>query len=204
MTTALPREIIKWIQGHDLSYTVKNHKRDFANGFLIAEILSKLYPADVQMHAFDTGSGAGAKKNNWGILERVFIRNSIPISKEICSNVAACDSKSVNMMLSVIYWHSSNKTLPPEECPATSIAQELQLDKNVVVGGNATSDRILYSTRQQNQLNEGVTKHASRLNAYSSLSGSGGYASMRQLNTLASSTAGSKIDATFEEVAMGR
>ncbi|KAJ1334761.1 hypothetical protein BSLG_007916 [Batrachochytrium salamandrivorans] len=241
MTTALPREIIKWIQGHDLSYTVKNHKRDFANGFLIAEILSKLYPADVQMHAFDTGSGAGAKKNNWGILERVFIRNSIPISKEICSNVAACDSKSVNMMLSVIYWHSSNKTLPPEECPATSIAQELQLDKNIVVGGrndaengslsrehlhvethgngkairlsgdihaeknsNATSDRILYSTRQQNQLNEGVTKHASRLNAHSSLSGSGGYASMRQLNTLASSTAGSKIDATFEEVAMGR
>eukprot|EP00842_Homolaphlyctis_polyrhiza_P001480 jgi/Hompol1/2332/HPOL_002174-RA len=72
MSTTLPREIIKWIQSLDLSYAIKNLKRDFANGFLVAEILSKYYPADVQMHAFDTGTGGGAKKNNWGMLERVF------------------------------------------------------------------------------------------------------------------------------------
>ncbi|KAI8925505.1 hypothetical protein BC831DRAFT_401125 [Entophlyctis helioformis] len=120
MSTNLPREIIKWIQSLDLSFAIKNYKRDFANGFLLAEILSKYYPADVQMHAFDTGTGTGAKKNNWGMLERIFTKYSIPVSKEICTNVAACNPKSANILLSIIYWHLNNKAPPPEGITATS------------------------------------------------------------------------------------
>lgn len=45
---------------------------DFANGFLIAEIVSKYHPSDVSMHAFDTGTGMKAKKGNWDVLGRVF------------------------------------------------------------------------------------------------------------------------------------
>ncbi|KAL2912752.1 hypothetical protein HK105_207744 [Polyrhizophydium stewartii] len=120
MATTLPREILKWIQSLDLSYSVKNFKRDFSNGFLVAEILAKYYPTEVQMHAFDTGTGGGAKKNNWGMLERVFSKYSIPVSKEICSNVAACKPKSADILLSIIYWHLNNKAPPPEGIMATS------------------------------------------------------------------------------------
>ena len=45
---------------------------DFANGFLFAEILSRYFPADVQMHSFENVASGERKRANWDVLDRFF------------------------------------------------------------------------------------------------------------------------------------
>ncbi|KAM3131366.1 hypothetical protein pb186bvf_016548 [Paramecium bursaria] len=81
----LPREIMKWIQGLDLSYSVRDPKKDLSNGFLIAEMFSRYHPGLIQMHSFDNSHNRERRENNFRQLELFFTKNNIKIGgfKEI-------------------------------------------------------------------------------------------------------------------------
>ena len=44
-------------------------RSDFSNGFLVAEVFSRYYPADVALHSYDpAATNAARKKDNWELL----------------------------------------------------------------------------------------------------------------------------------------
>lgn len=61
----IPREIIKWLDSLDLTYQVKNVRRDLANGFVVAEILSRYYPKEINTGSIDNGLKRERRKDNW-------------------------------------------------------------------------------------------------------------------------------------------
>jgi len=60
----LPREVLRWVQSLDLSFSVKNPRNDFCNGFLFAEMYSRFYN-DVDLLTFHNGTGKDSKNDNW-------------------------------------------------------------------------------------------------------------------------------------------
>ena len=72
-----PREVLKWIQELDLTFSVKNPTRDLANGFTFAEIISRYFSEDVSLHSFDPGISLRARQDNWDQLVKISARRGI-------------------------------------------------------------------------------------------------------------------------------
>ncbi|KAL3139622.1 hypothetical protein ABBQ38_003939 [Trebouxia sp. C0009 RCD-2024] len=101
--STLPRQLLKWVLSLDLTYPIKNPKRDFANGFLVAELLSRYFPDDIQMHSFENVTSIERKKSNWHLLKKFFKRYDVPVSKEDVDQVMAAADGAVVKVLQAIH-----------------------------------------------------------------------------------------------------
>ncbi|CAI2385623.1 unnamed protein product [Moneuplotes crassus] len=112
--SGLPREVIKWVQSLSLSFSVKNPKRAFNNGFLIAEIFSRYFPADIQMFSFDYGEGLKSKRDNWQQLMVFFKRRGLPIViKDIDSLINNENNSTIEFVKQVYTLLTERALMPP-------------------------------------------------------------------------------------------
>lgn len=105
MTTlsSLPREVLKWLLSLNLSFPVHNVKRDFSNGFLFAEVLSRYYPSDIDMHSFENVTSIERKRANWVVLEKLFKRRNIPVEPRLVEAVMLAEGDAASEVLQLLY-----------------------------------------------------------------------------------------------------
>lgn len=106
----LPREVLKWLQSLDLSFFPKNVRRDFSNGYLVAEIFSWYFPRDFQMHSFDNGTSLAAKQSNWSQIEKFFVKQNISLFKEMIDGTIHCKPGAAELLVQEIYTILTNRS----------------------------------------------------------------------------------------------
>ncbi|KAL2919461.1 hypothetical protein HK105_201107 [Polyrhizophydium stewartii] len=112
----LPREVVKWLQSLDLSFPIKNPKRDFANGYLMAEIFSRYYPGQIQVWLLYTGDSTAQKANNWV----VFRRNGINVPREAMDAVMHCHADAAVRFVENIYMLVTSRSVPARAAAAAA------------------------------------------------------------------------------------
>jgi hypothetical protein len=107
----LPREIIKWLQSLDLSFVLKNPKRDLTNGYLTAEIVSRYFPKDVNMMNFENGTRLAAKTDNWEQLYKFFKKKGIAMTKQDFDPVIHCAPGAAHYFILKLYQLLTKKAI---------------------------------------------------------------------------------------------
>ncbi|XP_032383477.1 spermatogenesis-associated protein 4 isoform X1 [Etheostoma spectabile] len=101
--TGLPREVVKWLQSLDLSFYPKNVRRELSNGYLVAEILSRYYPQDFQVHSYDKGTSLSAKQRNWSQIERSLQKQNLHLMQEFIDGAIHCKPRAAELLVQEVY-----------------------------------------------------------------------------------------------------
>ncbi|CAM9879604.1 unnamed protein product [Scytosiphon promiscuus] len=142
VSATLSRETLRWVQSLDLAYSVKNVKRDFSNGFLVAEIFSRYYDKDIRMHGFDNGTATRVKRDNWGQLTRFFKKAGLSdlTSPEEINAIILAEEGAVVAFISRAYEASMRKVQEvirrplPENVPPYARGTGLQVVRTALKG----------------------------------------------------------------------
>jgi hypothetical protein len=81
--------------------------RDFSNGFLVAEILSKYFPADVSMHSFENGVSQAQKHANWDLIATFLAAQGITLTHATQGAIIAQDQSAVEQFLQNLHSYAS-------------------------------------------------------------------------------------------------
>ncbi|XP_053258597.1 spermatogenesis-associated protein 4 isoform X1 [Podarcis raffonei] len=107
----LPRTVLRWLQSLDLSFSPTHFRRDFSNGYLIAEIFSWYYPEDIQMRSFENGTSLPVKLSNWSQLGKFFAKRNLHPIRELIDGTIHCKPGAAEIFLQDIYTMLTNRRI---------------------------------------------------------------------------------------------
>lgn len=119
---SLPREVLKWFQCLDLTYSIRDISRDIASGFVVGEILCRHFPNEIFVHSFDNGSSRSARESNWRLIFKFCLKHSIELPDGVgLHNVLLHQNKTIICQVIVkLYSQFQRKSLCYIPVPATS------------------------------------------------------------------------------------
>ncbi|KAL5460490.1 hypothetical protein EMCRGX_G033941 [Ephydatia muelleri] len=109
--SGLPREVIKWLQSLDLSFPIRNIRRDFSNGYLLAEILRCYYPQELPAHSFSNGTSIQTRLGNWQQIERFTAKQKLNVPKEYMDGTIHCKPGAAHALIERVYTLLTNREL---------------------------------------------------------------------------------------------
>ncbi|KAL3141278.1 hypothetical protein ABBQ38_003613 [Trebouxia sp. C0009 RCD-2024] len=121
------REVIRWVQGLDLTLSVTNFRRDLANGFLVAQILHKYHPADVHLHSFSNGTSTSTRNDNWRQIQKVCSQKKLPLSSHSVQGTTQGSPGAAVALLEHLYEKLTKKSvqkLPPPQLAAPEASSQ--------------------------------------------------------------------------------
>ena len=77
--------------------------RDFSNGFLVAEIVSRYDERLISMHSYDNGSSLPVRKDNWAQLRKVFRKRGFEYTPEEINDIIHRKSGAAVQLLNRLY-----------------------------------------------------------------------------------------------------
>ena len=117
--TGLPRSLLTWLLSLGLSAPVRNPRRDFCNGYLLAEIVCKhsAHGSKLSLHSFSATDGSMARKRTqWALLTKFLGKQGIVVESNVVEDIInAVEGAIVPVLEAVKEWLKpiSNPTAAP-------------------------------------------------------------------------------------------
>eukprot|EP00884_Botryococcus_braunii_P020766 jgi/Botrbrau1/7373/Bobra.0316s0017.1 len=105
------REVLRWVQRLDLSYSISSPRRVLSNGFVVGEILNRYFPADAPTSAFTTGQSLPSKATNWEYIERICQRRSISLPPNLVQGTQRERPGAAAKLLEHLYEQLTKRTI---------------------------------------------------------------------------------------------
>ncbi|XP_048186755.1 spermatogenesis-associated protein 4 [Perognathus longimembris pacificus] len=129
-SSRLPRCILRWLQGLDLSFFPRNISRDFSNGFLIAEIFCIYYPWDLQITSFKNGCSLKVKLDNWAQIEKFMAKKKLKLPQELIHGTIHCKAGVPEILIQEVYTlltHREIKSIQDDYVNFTDYSYQMSL-----------------------------------------------------------------------------
>ncbi|KAI4872413.1 hypothetical protein NFI96_033214 [Prochilodus magdalenae] len=152
--TGLPRELLKWLQSLDLTFSPKNMRRDFSNGYLVAEIFSRFYPEDFPMHSYGNGSSLPTKQANWTQIEKVLAKLQLSLVKEAVEGTMHCKPGAAEALVQEIYTLLTNRGTQTVQEGALDFTDQNYQEQLPIVARATASKAIKNNLRLSEELAE--------------------------------------------------
>ncbi|KAL0216626.1 hypothetical protein P9112_008810 [Eukaryota sp. TZLM1-RC] len=157
-TVRIPsREILKWLQSLDLSYPVRNVKRDFSNGFLVAEIFSRYFPQDVQLHSYENGHSSRRKQDNWSLLKRFFTKRQIPFNPSLINDTIDSKPDAALTLIEEFYSYLTKRPTPTSVAPPVASSMPSFTKTTLSTSLKSSPAAPMSSLKDMNKADEEIT-----------------------------------------------